>query len=426
MPFRVSASRLRQSWLPWRSGVITPVEVGGWPSIFIEAAFTTNPGASPAWQDITTYARRFSSARGRQHELDLDVAGLCDVEVDNNDRRFDPTNVAGAYYPNVLPMRRFRIRARWNDTYYGIFDGFVEDWSQVWPTAGGGFALTPIRVVDAFKVYALAEVSATYSAENAGTRIANVLTAVSWPAGLTSIAGGISTVPAATLDKVSALQHMQSITDSEGGRLFIRGDGTFTFQNRHSPSTGTYATSQATFGDGGGSELPYQSLTAAYDDSQIWNSVTATRTGGTDQTASDTTSQASFFKRSLTKTGLLIQTDNEALSKAQYLLTRWKDARLRFTQLQINPRMDPDNLWPHVLGRELGDRITVKRRPPGGGAVMSQVCFIEAIRHEVDRNKTWLTTWQLSTEGINDSPGPFWILDDPTLSALGTSTRLTY
>ena len=48
--------------------------------------------------------------------------------------------------------------------------------------------------------------------------------------------------------------------------------------------------------------------------------------------------------------------------------------------------MDDDTIWTTVLGLDIGERVTVKRRPPehpaGAGTVVSQDCHIEGIEWE--------------------------------------------
>ena len=121
----------------------------------IEVDFTTALlGVPVAWTDITDYVRSFSTRRGRNHELGKMQAGEASLTLDNRDRRFDPTNTASPYYPNVLPMRHCRISAATTATYV-LFRGFVEDWGQQWSgpnAAGQGDATAEVHLVDAFSV----------------------------------------------------------------------------------------------------------------------------------------------------------------------------------------------------------------------------------------------------------------------------------
>lgn len=402
------------------------------PTIIVEIAFSTNPLDTPTWTDVTSYLVAIPRIRrGRQHELNRIEAGEAEVVLNNLDRRFDPTNTAGPYYPNVLPMRKIRISAVYSATTYRLFTGFIEGWPPDWPL--DGTATVTLRCVDGFKILNLNKLSVTLPQEYSGWATATLLSAAGWPAADTSAANGQTLVLGATLSGTAALQRLQDIVDAENGLAFIRGDGVLVFQNRHNRLTAAASTSsQGTFGDSGG-ELPYVALTPSFDDSQIWNEVIVTASGGTPQTASDATSQSSYGKRTLSPSGLIIAdasgtggstADAEASGAAAWLLANYKDPALRFTSVQIAGHSDPANLWPHVLDRTISDRITVKRRPPGGGAALSAECFIESVEHrDIAPNvEFWTTTWQLSPA----SALTYWVLDSTTLSVLDSTTRLAY
>lgn len=102
------------------------------PQIIVEVAFsTTNPLTVPvSWTDISSYVLEdgLSIRRGRPDELKPFPAATATIRLNNDDRRFEPLNAASPYFPNVVPMRRIRIRAIWNSTSYTLFGGFVTDW----------------------------------------------------------------------------------------------------------------------------------------------------------------------------------------------------------------------------------------------------------------------------------------------------------
>lgn len=85
-------------------------------------------------------------------------------------------------------------------------------------------------------------------------------------------------------------------------------------------------------------------------------------------------------------------------------------------------------VYEQALGREIGDRIIVKKTPPetpaAGGPRISQEVTVEGIRHEF-ADSLWQTTFQLAPADPNTTGGSgYWILGDPTYSVLGTTTRL--
>ena len=115
----------------WRDGV----------SITVEVAFASTPLAtSPSWTDITDYVRDVPSVfRGRTDEYGDFAPGYAVVVLDNRDRRFDPDYAAGAYDPNVLPMRRIKITWAFAAASGLVFTGFVLGWPQSERKPSDGF-----------------------------------------------------------------------------------------------------------------------------------------------------------------------------------------------------------------------------------------------------------------------------------------------
>lgn len=120
-------------------------------AVTVEIAFGSDPGAaSPTWTDVTQYLKKFTVHRGRADELAAFSAGQVQMTLSNEDRRFDPTYAAGPYYPNVIPMRRIRIRVTWAGVIYDVFNGYATNWRQLYdPPADAECVL---EATDAFKV----------------------------------------------------------------------------------------------------------------------------------------------------------------------------------------------------------------------------------------------------------------------------------
>src|SRR5262249_40648908 len=145
------------------------------------------------------------------------------------------------------------------------------------------------------------------------------LTNIGWPgAADREIYGAASQIQSGTFVNTPALQHFQNAADVENGLFFMGAGGKATFHNRYYLQTNS-PTSQGTFDDVAGAALPWLSVTSSYDDSQIWNEARVTRTGGVEQVATDSASQAAYFTRTLVR-NLPLLSDGEALSLAQYLV----------------------------------------------------------------------------------------------------------
>lgn len=139
------------------------------PAFKVEVAFSTDPlGVPGAWTDISKYVREGSGRRGRTHELGQSQSGELTLRLTNTDRRFEPGFAAGAYYPNVVPMKQIRVTATHNAVTYPVFYGYVEDWKQTWPgrpITGLGDAECILHAADGFKLLRLYTLRNTYKAE---------------------------------------------------------------------------------------------------------------------------------------------------------------------------------------------------------------------------------------------------------------------
>lgn len=186
---------------------------------------------------------------------------------------------------------------------------------------------------------------------------------------------------------------------------------------------GSYGTTAAIHGNSApvtAGELPYVDARFSFDDTRLINHAEVTRAGGTAQVADDTGSQATYGLRGTQITGLQITTDAEALSRAQYMVILYAQPYLRVQSLILNGDLAPTTLWPQICGRTFDDKVTVLRRPPGGGSLVPKVARIQSMNQSIG-HAVWLATWQLAPVG-NDV---WFILNSATSGVLDTN-RLGY
>lgn len=233
-----------------------------------------------------------------------------------------------------------------------------------------------------------------FTGEPSGTRIGRLLDAAGWPSALRTVATGDSAVGTQLTENVKTSEALQQVVDTERGALFIAGDGKVTFTNRQGRYNGAAA---ATFGEQAGENHYVEGLQIQRDPKDVYNDVSANRTDSITIRAIDTASQKRYFPRSLSVATIAVN-DVSVLYLAEYLIARYKDPVTRIPQLVLEPSADP-SLWPQALGREIGDRITVNRRP-GGATASSADYFIEHINHAVT-GTSWKTTWLLSPASID-------------------------
>jgi hypothetical protein len=318
-------------------------------------------------------------------------------------------------------MVRVRMVAEWAGVAYPLITTLADKWTPDYsqPT----WSTTALTATDAFKVFNVdrpLQLSQGGS-EDSGARVSRILNSLSWPVADRQVSAGNSTVQATTLDG-NGLSELQLTQDSEMGEFYMSASGIAVFRNRHAILSDVRSNiAQAVFGDAGISagEIPYASAAVDNDDVTLANYAAVTRVGGAEQVAQDAASQAQFLRKTYQRSDLILETDTEALSYAKAVLSEHKSAELRFDAVQVNvPRAGEGNtVWPAVLGRELGDRVTVIRRPPGGGAANSRDVWIRGI--EMSSNgETWSTTFQLETA----TRKTFWTIGHPTLGRIGRNS----
>lgn len=384
-------------------------------------------GPDMVWVDISPYAKSWSFRRGASQGNGVGTryeAGTCTIELHNGDRRFDPTNLAGPYVSggvsSLLPMVRVRITATWAGVAYRLWSGFADSWTPDF--SDPSWSIVTLQATDAFKVFNSINRAAEASqgaGEASGGRIKRILDDIGWDANDRVIATGDSTLQATTLAD-NPLTEMLLVQDSELGELYMDADGNLVFRNRRAALLDPRSNaSQVTFGDGGlaaTGEIPYTQTAITNDDSTMANQVSIANAGGTAQVAQDVVSQAKYLIKSYERTDLLLQTDADALNVALSILSQNKDPELRFSSITLGvPRpLENETVWPAVLLRELGDRVAVTRRPPGGGDPTSREVFVRGVEMSSD-GASWQTTFQFQSAARN----AFWTIGNPTLGRIG-------
>lgn len=275
---------------------------------------------------------------------------------------------------------------------------------------------------------------ASFPLQDTGARVGAVLDAISWPAADRSIATGVSQCQVATssLTSSSVLNYLQTVAETERGFLFINGAGQVEFLNRNYPIGPVGSISLATFGDAvpPTTEIPYKpGPTIGVDNLDLYNAAVVQRVGGVAQTARNATSETQYGLENALSTlsSLLATTDSEMLDRARYEVAHFAFTVVRVSSITVDVMGDPGTRMPAILHRELGDRITVKKRPPAGssGSTYSQPQMIEYIEWDFDaRASQGSMTCTLALTPYEAQP--FWLLGDATNGLLGQTTVLSY
>lgn len=388
------------------------------------------------WEDVSQWGQSHVITRDSTREQGpvITYEGGTSVTVfDNSDARFSPDNLAGPYtgggVSQVRQMIPVRYRAVWAGVTYPLFRGFAQAWDPG-EDQGPDYATTTLTAADGFLILAgatLPETGATGAGELSGARVSRILGAAGWydaARGMSAISAGNSAMQATMLGG-TALDLLQLTAASEIGSLYVDETGALTFRGRLDVLTSPRSAAvQAVFGDrpgtaqADGTEMYYSAVTRPASDLTIANDIQATRAGGTLQEVTDAASVARFlFKRTYSRSDLLLTTDTEALNWAQYVAYVTAAGNPEFDSVTLIPAADPGNLWPLALGLRIGDRIQVWRRPPGmTGTPITRDCLIRGITHTITAGE-----WQVTFSLQDASRYAFMTLDDPVLGRLDSN-----
>jgi hypothetical protein len=122
----------------------------------IKVEFCPDPlsDITPTYVDVTRYCMGVDWSAGKQRDLDDPQAGGATIRLRNDQRRFEPEYVAGAYYPNVVPLRRFRLTITADGTSYGEGVFYATSWDVTYPT-GQAYSEVVVSCVDGFGLLSL-------------------------------------------------------------------------------------------------------------------------------------------------------------------------------------------------------------------------------------------------------------------------------
>jgi len=342
--------------------------------------------------EITNLVTRTNIRRGRSRITSKFEAGTADVVLFDQNGDWNPMNPAGAYYPNLVPLRQIIIYATYLGVDYFLFSGFITNYDTGFRQGNEDVSTVTLRCVDGTKLLAGSSISTVTGApagQLSGARVNALLNAVDWPLSLRNVDSGDSTLQADPGTSRTALEALNTVQDSEFGGLFVDGEGAVRFVSRSNliaePATAAY-----TFSDDG-TNISYTNAIVAFDDTNLVNDVTVTRAGGTAQNAFDQPSIDTYFLHSGTRSGILVQTDAEALNQAKGILATRKDPEVRVDSIQLNLYDDTNPNKPlSGVDIELLDGISVTKTMPGNSSVV-QPSLVQGIHHEITRS-SWNTT----------------------------------
>lgn len=264
-------------------------------------------------------------------------------------------------------------------------------------------------------------------AHPSGSRINWVLDLLSWATAARSIDAGVSIIDQPgiddTLTGTTLLRHILDVARSEDGLAYMGADGRVVFHARARRFASPGRLSRCTLGNNeAGGELPFivTSSAAGRDTDLLYNQVVASRRGGASVTVADQPSIARYGRRVLTLDLLLAA--GEVNDRANWTLGHNKIPLDRIPKVTLTGHSNPALIYPQILGRDLGDRVTAVRRFPVG-APLNLLCSIQSIEHDIDcSERVWTTSWGLDPVDT----APVWTLEDPVLGIIDSVNVIAY
>lgn len=336
-------------------------------------------------------------------------AGTFSCALDNRTRAFDPANLSGPFVEGGVSQVKIsapvQLIVSYGGTDYTLFTGTADDWPQSYPSLGVD-QVVQLRATDGQKTFANASLgvgsgdegilkpAVTRRKELSGARISAIASLTGWT-GPTSVSTGTIFCGPLAQQSLNSWFHMTEVAALEFADLYISSDGTLTYRDRTAITTDTRSSvSQATFGDQPG-ELKFVDLTMATP--VIMNDIIVKyRDDGSFVNLHNGFSQQEPWGRISGNVDIanLNCFRADAMQVAVWMMNAYAFPSTTFSTLKFSPSRDDANLWPQAFGRELGDRITVKRTPQGGGDRIIRDMYIRGIQHTYG-NEQWLTTFTL-------------------------------
>ena len=398
-----------------------------------DTAFETNPlilgsatkgilgtnklGSGTLPVEITDLVTKTSIRRGRNRITSKFEFGEASVTLYDENGDWNPTNPLSQYYPNLVPLRQIIIYATYLGVDYYLFSGFITNYDTGFRQGNEDVSTVTLQCIDGFKLLAgsgVSTVSGAPAGQLSGARVNALLDAISWPVSLRNVDAGDSTLQADPGTSRNALEALQTVENSEFGGLFIDTLGDVRFISR-SNLVSAPATAAYTFSDQG-TDISYTNAMVGYDDTQLLNDVTVTRSGGAAQNVKDQTSIDTYFLHSGTRSNILVQTDTEALNQAQGILATRKDPEIRIDSIELNLYDDANPNKPKAgVDIELLDGVIVTKSMPGNTSI-TQANLVNGIHHDITKSswKTVLYTAEPLLAGF--------VLNSSISGILGTSS----
>jgi hypothetical protein len=213
----------------------------------------------------------------------------------------------------------------------------------------------------------------------------------------------------------SALTHIREVEMSESGKLLAhRSSPKLWFQSRTIRYNPVIAFSLS-FPD-----TETDQLGEADDDQKMVNIVVASRPGGAVQRVVDAGSLATYGPYQPADLSLLKTTDLQVVDAARWRVARYAQPYSEIRQVEVEAYTMPAATYAALLRADVSTVLSLTDLPadsPTSTATLTVEGYTETIKEK--QHKITFHTSRTYTDAV-------WVLDDPTYSVLGSTTRLAY
>ncbi len=364
--------------------------------------------------DVTDLVQSVAIQRGKNRQLDQFESGLANIVFNNNDRTFDPEYALSPYAGQIVPKRQVRISSG------GIvqFVGLVDDWNLSYQPNGDSTAAAACS--DATSSFATQTIATrTNSVQKSGERINAILDLpeINWPVDLRDIDTGLMTLGADTIpDNTNTLTYLRLVERSEPGAFFIGKGGNVIFRDRiAAPTSGGVVLAD----DGSG--IKYQSIRVQYGSELLANEiVVSSEITSYEVTTLDLPSIDTYGIFNLTRTGLLINANQDVDDLSDFYANKYSQPEYRFESVDILLDELTDQQQQNLLGLEIGDVVEIKFTPNGIAPAISKYAEIIRIDNGID-----LTNHVMSL-GFSTLDFALLVLDDAQFGKLDAGNALAF
>ena len=367
------------------------------PTSFLDEAILADSASDLV--DVSNIALRVQTKRGRNRILNKFEAGSASIVLRDDNGDFSPSNTSSPYYGKLVPLRKVRVWADYQDeitlvtTRYFIFSGYITSFDTNFVRGFEETSTVTLQCVDGFRLLnniAITTVAGTSAGQLTGARIDDLLDVSDYPLSQRQIDTGDSALQADPGTSRNLLEAIQLVESSEFGGFFFQKTGTATFYSRDTVSKKADATPY-NFSDTG-SGIGFAEIDFAYDDQLIVNDVTVTRAGGVAQNVQNADSINTYFIHSGQRSGILVQTDEEAYNQAVMLLQARANATLRIDSMTLNlfdTNAAANDRINAALGMEIFSLLNITKQMPGGSTVTREL-FCQGVSHDITP-RSWNT-----------------------------------